>query len=43
MKPIDRFIFVLSLVRFGQELGSESPAARAVAAFIEAAMRALGG
>ena len=41
MKPIDRIIWTLALVRFGQELGTDSPLARAVARAIEAALWAL--
>ena len=41
MKPIDRIIWTLALVRFGQELGTDSPLARAVAKAIEAALGAL--
>jgi hypothetical protein len=38
MSPLDKLILSLSLVRIGQELGTDTPLARAVAALIEAAI-----
>ena len=43
MKSFDTIIVALSLVRLGQELGSDSPLARAVAAIIDATVRAVAG
>ncbi len=43
MKSFDTIIVALSLVRLGQELGSDSPLARAVAALIDAVVRTAGG
>ncbi len=42
MKSFDTIIVALSLVRLGQELGTDSPLARAVASLIEASLRTLG-
>lgn len=43
MKSIDSIVMALTLIRLGQELGSDTPIARAVAALIEAVARGAGG
>lgn len=43
MKSIDSIVMALTLIRLGQELGSDTPMARAVAALIDAAVRGAGG
>jgi hypothetical protein len=43
MKSIDSIVMALTLVRIGQELGSDTPMARAVTAFIDAVVRGAGG